>query len=60
VLIVPPSWEGDRIDYALEACEAYPGRFGIMARCVNDAIGYWVQETAVLGRSRRGHPGLSP
>ena len=32
VLIVPPSWEGDRIDYALEACEAYPGRFGIMAR----------------------------
>jgi len=22
VLIVPPSWEGDRIDYALEACEA--------------------------------------
>ena len=32
VLIVPPSWEGDRIDYALEACEAHPGRFGIMAR----------------------------
>jgi hypothetical protein len=32
VLIVPPSWEGDRIDYALEACDAYPGRFGIMAR----------------------------
>ena len=27
-LIVPPSWEGDRIDYALEACEAYPERFG--------------------------------
>jgi predicted TIM-barrel fold metal-dependent hydrolase len=32
VLIVPPSWEGDRIDYALEACEAHPGRFGITAR----------------------------
>jgi predicted TIM-barrel fold metal-dependent hydrolase len=31
-LIVPPSWEGDRIDYALEACEAHPDRFGIMAR----------------------------
>jgi predicted TIM-barrel fold metal-dependent hydrolase len=31
-LIVPPSWEGDRIDYALEACEAHPGRFGVMAR----------------------------
>ncbi|OGA44751.1 MAG: amidohydrolase [Betaproteobacteria bacterium RIFCSPLOWO2_12_FULL_62_58] len=32
VVIVPPSWEGDRIDYALEACEKYPHRFGIMAR----------------------------
>ncbi len=32
VLIVPPSWEGDRVDYALEACEKYPGRFGVMAR----------------------------
>lgn len=31
-LIVPPSWEGDRIDYALEACAAHPDRFGIMAR----------------------------
>ena len=31
-LILPPSWEGDRIDYALEACEAHPGRFGVMAR----------------------------
>jgi predicted TIM-barrel fold metal-dependent hydrolase len=31
-LIVPPSWEGDRIDYSLEACEKYPDRFGIMAR----------------------------
>src|SRR5437016_13132364 len=29
-LIIPPSWEGDRIDYALEACAAYPDRFGIM------------------------------
>lgn len=31
-LIVPPSWEGDREDYALEACEKHPDRFGIMAR----------------------------
>ncbi|MCS7051133.1 MAG: amidohydrolase [Thermomicrobium sp.] len=31
-VIVPPSWEGDRIDYALEACEKHPDRFGIMAR----------------------------
>jgi predicted TIM-barrel fold metal-dependent hydrolase len=31
-LILPPSWEGDRVDYALEACEKYPDRFGVMAR----------------------------
>ena len=31
-IIVPPSWEGDRIDYALEACEAHPDRFCVMAR----------------------------
>ena len=31
-LILPPSWEGDRTDYALEACEAHPDRFGVMAR----------------------------
>ena len=31
-LIIPPSWEGDRIDYALEACDAHPDRFGVMAR----------------------------
>ena len=31
-LILPPSWEGDRIDYAVEACEKHPDRFGIMAR----------------------------
>ena len=31
-LILPPSWEGDRTDFALEACEAHPDRFGVMAR----------------------------
>ncbi|HVN61725.1 MAG TPA: amidohydrolase family protein [Gaiellaceae bacterium] len=31
-ILVPPSWEGDRLDYSLEACENYPERLGIMAR----------------------------
>ncbi|ARQ01525.1 amidohydrolase family protein [Pseudorhodoplanes sinuspersici] len=31
-IIVPPSWEGDRIDYALEAAQRYPSRFGVMGR----------------------------
>jgi predicted TIM-barrel fold metal-dependent hydrolase len=32
VVIVPPSWEGDRVDYAIEAHGKYPTRFGIMGR----------------------------
>jgi hypothetical protein len=31
-VIVPPSWEGDRIDYAMEAHGKFPTRFGIMGR----------------------------
>lgn len=44
-LLVPPSWEGNRIDYSLEACEAYPERFGIMARVAQDDE---VEGTAML------------
>jgi len=32
VVIVPPSWPGDRNDYALEAVKRYPGRFAAMGR----------------------------
>jgi predicted TIM-barrel fold metal-dependent hydrolase len=32
VVIVPPTLEGERLDYAQEAVRRYPGRFGIMAR----------------------------
>jgi predicted TIM-barrel fold metal-dependent hydrolase len=32
VVIVPPSWPGDRNDYALEAVRRYPGRFRIMGK----------------------------
>src|SRR5918911_1410318 len=31
-VVVPPSWPGDRNDYALEAAKRYPKRFGIMGR----------------------------
>ena len=31
-VIVPPSWEGDRNDYALEAAAKFPGRFAVMGR----------------------------
>jgi predicted TIM-barrel fold metal-dependent hydrolase len=32
VVIVPPSWPGDRNDYALEAARRYPNRFAVMGR----------------------------
>jgi predicted TIM-barrel fold metal-dependent hydrolase len=32
VVIVPPSWPGDRNDYALEAAQRYPNRFAVMGR----------------------------
>jgi predicted TIM-barrel fold metal-dependent hydrolase len=31
-VIVPPSWPGDRNDYALEAAKRYPTRFRVMGR----------------------------
>jgi predicted TIM-barrel fold metal-dependent hydrolase len=31
-VLVPPAWEGDRNDYALEAAAAWPDRFGVMGR----------------------------
>lgn len=32
VVIVPPSWPGDRNDYGLEAARRYPDRFRVMGR----------------------------
>jgi predicted TIM-barrel fold metal-dependent hydrolase len=32
VVIVPPTLEGERLDYAREAMKRYPGRFAVMAR----------------------------
>lgn len=31
-VLVPPSWEGDRNDLALEACRRFPERFAVMGR----------------------------
>jgi predicted TIM-barrel fold metal-dependent hydrolase len=32
VMICPPTWEGDRNDFGIEASRRYPDRFGVMAR----------------------------
>lgn len=36
LLIVPPVWDFDRVDYAFEACEKHPDRFGVMVKIPQD------------------------
>jgi len=55
VVIVPPTLEGDRLDYAQEAVKRYPGRFAIMGRINLDdpktaqRFPTWKQQPGVLG-----------
>ena len=53
VVIVPPSWEGDRNDLALEAARRHPDRFAVMGR-------FPVESPAEAGRlqSWRSQPGM--
>src|SRR5262245_62263865 len=53
VVIVPPSWPGDRNDYALEAVKRYPGRFAVMGRIPLENP----QSAALLPR-RKEQPGM--
>jgi L-fuconolactonase len=52
VVIVPPSWEGDRNDLALSAAASHPERFGVMGRFTVDQAG------AELLRGWRTRPGM--
>jgi hypothetical protein len=55
VIIVPPSWEGDRNDLALAAAQAHPTRFAVMGRLDPDAPGAreqiktWREQPGMLG-----------
>jgi predicted TIM-barrel fold metal-dependent hydrolase len=55
VVIVPPSWEGDRNDVAIAAAKAHPERFCIMGRFDPDAPGAreqivgWKRQPGMLG-----------
>jgi L-fuconolactonase len=55
VILVPPSWEGYRNDYALAAAQQYPGRFAVMGKLpVNDPasearMATWLQQPGMLG-----------
>jgi predicted TIM-barrel fold metal-dependent hydrolase len=54
-VLVPPTWEADRNDTALEAARKYPGRFGVMGRLSLSAadsrtrIATWKQQPHMLG-----------
>jgi len=55
VVIVPPSWEGDRNDLALAAAKAHPNRFAIMGRIDPESpasrgqIAGWLKQPGMLG-----------
>jgi L-fuconolactonase len=51
VVIVPPSWEGDRNDLAIDAAGSHPDRFAIMGRFDPDALG--AREAIAVWRSNR-------
>src|ERR1700730_5362188 len=54
-VIVPPSWPGDRNDYALEAVKRYPDRFRVMGRIPlqdpksADLLPKWKEQQGMLG-----------
>jgi predicted TIM-barrel fold metal-dependent hydrolase len=54
-VIVPPSWPGDRNDYAIEAVKQYPKRFAIMGRIPLDKpeaaalLPKWKEQPGMLG-----------
>jgi predicted TIM-barrel fold metal-dependent hydrolase len=65
VIIVPPSWEGDRNDLALAAAQAYPNRYAVMGRLAADAprgsIATWRSQPGMLGLRFTFHtPLLAP
>lgn len=55
VVIVPPTWPGDRNDYALEAVRRYPNRFRIMGKIpLQDPksaalLPKWTQQPGMIG-----------
>lgn len=54
-ILVPPSWEGYRNDYALEAAQKHPDRFAVMGKvplnnaASRDKLASWLQQPGMLG-----------
>ena len=53
VVVVPPSWPGDRNDYGLEAARRYPSRFAVMGR-----INLRNRQSVALIPTWRDQPGM--
>jgi predicted TIM-barrel fold metal-dependent hydrolase len=55
VILVPPSWDGYRNDYALEAAQKYPDRFAVMGKvplndpASKDKLPTWLKQPGMLG-----------
>lgn len=55
IVIVPPSLDGERLDYGQEAARRYPGRFAVMGRIALDnpanarRLPAWREQPGVLG-----------
>jgi predicted TIM-barrel fold metal-dependent hydrolase len=54
VVIVPPSWEGDRNDLALEAARLHPDHFAVMGRpplapAERHLLDHWREQPGMLG-----------
>jgi L-fuconolactonase len=55
MVLVPPSWEGDRNDLALEAARSHPDRFAVMGRLTlgdpksRDLVADWKKQPGMLG-----------
>jgi predicted TIM-barrel fold metal-dependent hydrolase len=55
VVIVPPSWEGERNDYGMEAAKKFPNRFASMGRILLNSpqapalLPKWLEQPGILG-----------
>src|SRR5258706_3062382 len=64
IVIVPPSWEGDRNELALEAARVYPDRFAVMGRIALEKpesralVPDWKKQPGMLGMRFTFHTDL--
>jgi hypothetical protein len=62
VVIVPPSWEGDRNDLGLAAARLHPKRFAVMGRLAIERpesralVAHWKKQPRRASRHRRAPP----